>query len=140
MAFRDLVDDLHTRLERRGWPDVRAPYGFVMLAVRDAPMTGTDLALLMGISKQAASKLVESMSDAGLVTRSPGVDDARQRVVQLTDRGRDLLEDVEAVYAELDREWAAVVGEGAVQRLRHDVTAVLLARHDGRLPPIRPGW
>lgn len=140
MAFRDLVDGLHERLAERGWDDVRPSYGFVLLAARETPTTATDLAHLLGVSKQAASKLVDGMVAAGYVRRGDGGPDARHRPVGLTGRGRALLAAVEQVHAELEQEWAAVVGPAGVERVRQDVTSVLLARHDGRLPPVRPGW
>ncbi|MGZ4707056.1 MAG: hypothetical protein ACXWCM_19510, partial [Acidimicrobiales bacterium] len=55
MAYRMQMDGLHDRLRAAGWTDVRPAFGFVLLAARDRPTTGTDLAELMGTSKQAAS-------------------------------------------------------------------------------------
>ena len=46
------------------WHDVRPAYGFVLLAARDGPTSATALAGLMGVSKQAASKLVDAMAAA----------------------------------------------------------------------------
>jgi DNA-binding MarR family transcriptional regulator len=139
IAYRSLVDDLHRALRERGWDDVRPAYGFVLLAARSAPTTSTELAALMGTTKQAASKLVDSMEQAGLVRREQGGADARQRPVALSDRGRRLLAEVEEIHAELERGWATVIGSGGVDRLRADLVAVL-ARPDGTLPPVRPTW
>lgn len=140
MAFRDLLDGLHERLVLKGWLDVRPPYGVVLLAARDRPTTATELAALMGVSKQATSKLVDAMVDAGYVERQVGVDDARQRAVSLTPRGAELLSAVEEIYEELEAEWAAEIGERAVERVRTDLARVLRSRHGGTLPPVRPGW
>ena len=139
IAYRSLVDDLHQSLRERGWDDVRPAYGFVLLAARSAPTTSTELAALMGTTKQAASKLVDSMEQAGLVRRERGDPDARQRPVALSDRGRRLLAEVEDIHAELERGWAAVVGAEAVERLRADLVAVL-AKPDGTMQPVRPTW
>ena len=38
------------------------------------------------------------------------------------------------------REWARVVGAERLEALRADLTAVLRARNDGRLPAVRPTW
>lgn len=138
IAYRSLIDDLHDELRQRKWLDVRPAFGFVLLASADAPTTVTALAALMGTSKQAASKLVDTMEDAGYVRRGAGATDSRQRPVQLTARGRRLLDAVEEIYAELEARWATVIGAGNVERLRSDLTRVLA--DDGALPPVRPTW
>lgn len=140
MAYRMLIDDLHGALRARGWTDVRPAFGFVLLAARSRPTTATELAALMGTTKQAASKLVDTMVAAGYVERTDDVADARQRAVALTRRGRSLLATVEEVYVELERGWAAVIGAARVERLRGDLMRVLTHRHGGELPPVRPTW
>lgn len=140
MAFRSLIDDLHARLAERGWRDIRPPYGFVLLAVRDRPTTATDVRRLLGLTKQAASKVLDAMEAADLVRRRADAGDGRVKLVEITPQGRRLLRDVEAVYAELEAGWAAVVGGERVEALRRDVTGVLRAQNDGELPPIRPTW
>ena len=140
VAYRFLVESLHERLRDRGWTDVRPAFGFALLAARDEPTTVTDLAVLMGTTKQAASKLAASMIDADYL--APGADavDGRQRPLSLTARGRRLLATVEAIYAELEAEWAGVIGTAAIQRIRRDLTRVVVTSHDGALPPVRPTW
>jgi DNA-binding MarR family transcriptional regulator len=140
MAYRVLVDDLHDRLRARGWTDVRPAYGFALLAARDGPTTATDLALLMGTTKQAASKLVAGMVDARYLVPSAGGDDARQRPLRLGDRGRRLLASVEEIYTEIEAEWAEIIGPDGVRCLRRDLARAVRSRHGGELPPIRPTW
>jgi DNA-binding MarR family transcriptional regulator len=136
MAFRTLIDDLHTRLAASGWRDVRPAYGFVLLEARKRSLGVTDVARLMGVTKQAASKLVTAMELAGYL-RQVEVEDARAREVALSTRGRKLLEQVEEIYRELEGEWAEVIGRARVEALREDLTRVLIARH-GSLPAVRP--
>lgn len=140
VAYRYLVDGLHERLREQGWQDVRPAFGFVLLAARDHPTTTTELAALMGTTKQAASKLAATMVDAGYLVPAAGTGDGRQRPLHLSDRGRDLLDAVEAIYEELEAEWAAVIGDRRLERLRDDLTRVVTATHGGVLPAIRPTW
>jgi DNA-binding MarR family transcriptional regulator len=140
MAFRSLIDDLHAQLAERGWRDLRPPYGFVLVAVRDQPTTATDVGRLLGLTKQAASKVLDAMEAADLVRRRAHTEDGRAKLVEITPQGRRLLRDVEAVYAELEAEWAAVIGREHVESLRRDVANVLRTQNDGELPPIRPTW
>ena len=138
IGYRVLVDGMHRRLVERGWSDVRVNYGFVLLAARDGNLRGADAAALLGVSKQAASKLIEGMQDAGYVTRQPHADDDRAKLIRLTERGRTLLAVVEEIYAELESDWAGLIGAAAVESLRGDLTAVLEHGHGGRLPVITP--
>jgi DNA-binding MarR family transcriptional regulator len=138
MAYRQLVVDLHERLVARGWRDVRPHYGYVLLACRDRPTTSGELAVLLGVSKQAASKLVDGMVDASLIRRSRSDDDSRAKPVALTPRGRRLLSVVEEIYAELEADWVAVVGRPAVAAVRSALVTVLMSAHGGALPPVRP--
>ena len=138
MAYRQLIDGLHGRLPEAGFTDVRPSYGFVLLAVRDRSTTIVDLAALLGVSKQAASKLVGAMDDAGYVRRTTAATDARAKNIELAPRGVELLNAVESIYGDLEAEWAATIGEVAVDRLRRDLSSVLLVAHEGRLPEVRP--
>ena len=135
IAYRTLVDGLHERLVERGWPDVRVNYGFVLLAARDGGLRGADIGALLGVSKQAASKLVELG-----ITDAQGTDpvDERAKRVVLTERGVALLAAVEEIYAELESEWAGFLGAGSVEVMRVDLTTVLERTHGGRLPVITP--
>lgn len=140
MAYRLLIDGLHERLAERGWTDVRPPYGFVLLAVRRGPVTGTDVAALMGMTKQAASQLVDAMEGAGYLSRVVSETDRRVRVLTLSDRGARLLADVEEVYADIEGEWARQAGDHGLRAVRDALSTVVRSANDGVLPAVRPTW
>ena len=137
MAYRLLVDQLHERLAARGWTDVRPAFGFVLLALRGGPALLRDLPVVLGTSKQAASKLVDAMVEAGYVERMAHQGDARAKRVQLSHRGHELLAAVEEIYAELEAGWARQIGESRLAHLRGDLEAVLRAANGGELPAVR---
>jgi DNA-binding MarR family transcriptional regulator len=137
MGYRRLVDGLHEELPRRGWSDVRPAFGFVLLALREQPASLRDLPATLGTSKQAVSKLVDAMVAAGYVQRGTDPRDARATLVQLSAHGRQLLAAVEEVYADLEREWTAVLGTERLAGLRADLTTVLTSTTGGRLPSVR---
>ena len=140
IAYRSLVDGLHERLREQGWTDVRPAFGFVLLAARGGPTTSTELAILMGTTKQAASKLVDTMTAAGYVRRATPAGDARRRPVELTPRGDELLTAVEVIYADLEAAWAATLGDGRLELIRTDLVKVLAGDDGKSLPPVRPTW
>ncbi|MGZ7022185.1 MAG: MarR family winged helix-turn-helix transcriptional regulator [Ilumatobacteraceae bacterium] len=138
MAYRLLIDELHSRLPAKGWTDVRPSYGFVLLAARGRSTSTVELARLLGVSKQAASKLVGAMEEAGYLRRSAAERDGRMHSIELADRGEQLLVAVEGIYAELEAGWSSVIGDKEVERLRRDLSTVLRAANDGQLPKVRP--
>ncbi|MFC0531931.1 MarR family winged helix-turn-helix transcriptional regulator [Phytohabitans kaempferiae] len=82
-----------------GLPDYRPRFSPPVRAlVAAGPMSIRDLAAAVGVTHSAASQTVAQMSRAGLVTLTPGTD-ARQRIVTLTDRARELLPTIEAEWA-----------------------------------------
>ena len=139
IAYRQLITDLHAELARRGWTDVRPAYGFALLALREGPLSSGELGVLMGMTKQASSKLVEALVDAGYARRGESIGDARVRPVELTDRGRDLQRTAERIYTELEDRWADVIGRDRLAALRADLITVT-SDEAGELPPVRPLW
>jgi DNA-binding MarR family transcriptional regulator len=140
MAYRSLVDELHERLRQRGWTDLRPAFGFALLAAREDHITATGLAALMGMTKQAASKLAAELVAAGYLAYVAETDDARVRPLRLTAKGTRLLTTVEKIYDELDAEWAAVLGRRRLETLRADLTRAVTTSTGGELPAIRPVW
>jgi DNA-binding MarR family transcriptional regulator len=138
MSYRWFLDEVHARLAARGWQGVRPAYGFVLLAVRDTALTPTELAARLAVTKQAASKLADAMVADGLLERSPDESDGRQRRLTLSARGRQLLVEVEQSYAELEQQWAEVIGRVALEQTRRRVTTAVVAVSGGALPGLRP--
>ena len=138
LAYNWMIDSLHERLRSKGWDDVRPAFGFHLLALRDAPLTTTELAARLGVSKQAVSKLAEVMIDQALLERTRHESDGRQWLLTLAPRGHALLADVELIYADLEAEWAAIIGTTALGQTRTRLATVLATLHGGSLPTIRP--
>ncbi|MEV8515795.1 MarR family transcriptional regulator [Dactylosporangium sp. NPDC051484] len=139
MAGRLLVEQLHERLARRGWRDVPPSAGYVLLAARGGPTTGGQLAQLMRVSKQAASKALDQLEQRGFVERGALAEDGRVKTVALTPLGRDLLVAVEEIYVELEEEWTGVIGPEVVETIRDSLTRILMESYGGSLPAIGPG-
>jgi DNA-binding MarR family transcriptional regulator len=95
---------------------------------------------LMGMTKQAASKLVDAMVSGGYIQRGSDPQDGRQRPVSLTGRGEELLSAVEQIYAELEDGWAELIGPSQLDRMRRDLMRILSDPGQDQLPPVRPPW
>ena len=140
MAFNYFMGELHARLRERGYGDVRPAFGFVLLAAREHGTTAKEIAELMGMTKQAAAKLVEAMVSARYLARRASPTDARVVLLELTAKGEALLATVEDIYADLEGNWAETLGVRGLTSMRRDLTRALQATHGGELPAIRPTW
>jgi DNA-binding MarR family transcriptional regulator len=138
MSYRTIIDDLHGALREEGWTDVRENYGYVLLNVRNDSVTVTDLAGLLGVTKQATSKLLDAMEAGGYVVRGGADGDGRAKLVSIAPRGLDLLAVVEKIYERIEASWADVIGERALAQTRDRLELVLHNRFGNDLPRLRP--
>ncbi|HMM94800.1 MAG: MarR family transcriptional regulator [Micrococcales bacterium] len=112
-------------LHDAGYPGVRAGHGYVVqVLLRDSPTVG-ELALELGVSQQAVSKTVGELERLGHVTRRPAPEDARVRRIELTDRGRGLVEETRARRAALVDRVRAAVGSEPLEAASRALVALL---------------
>jgi DNA-binding MarR family transcriptional regulator len=137
LGFRVLIDELHEQLAREGHRDVRPMHGFVLQAIGRDGTTAAELGRRLGTSKQAAAKTIDGLERLGYVERTSDPDDARRKIVRLTDRGGDCLVRSARIFDELRSRWAATLGDERLRALEADlrkVTPTDLFRLD------LPGW
>jgi DNA-binding MarR family transcriptional regulator len=140
-SFRAMVDELHRRLETLGFDDVRPAHGFVFVRLAPDGATGNELAEHLGVSKQAASQMVDYLEEHGYVARRPHPGDGRGKLVVLTERGWACIRAVEAIFADLERRAAEVVGAERLELLRADLHRLVCTLGDGAPPRrLRPVW
>ncbi len=91
------------RFAERGFPEVRASYGSVLVPLfeRDGLRLG-ELAAAARLSKQAMTGLVQRCEADGLVERERDAADGRAFVIRLTARGQAFQAVAEGVQAELE--------------------------------------
>jgi DNA-binding MarR family transcriptional regulator len=128
-AFRSLVDDLNDELARRGHPGVRPVHGFALQALGRDGATASELAVLLGVSKQAAGKTVDGLAALGYVERTTDPGDARRRTVVVTAAGQEVLRLSAEIFERLRAEREQQVGsarmretEEALRRLDRGTT------------------
>lgn len=136
-AFRDLVDEVHSELARRGHPDVRPVHGFALQAVGAGGATAGELGARLGVSKQAAGKTVDGLVGQGYVARAVDPADARRKIVTLTARGRELLDLSGTIFERLRHERAERIG---TERWRELEAALRLLTASGPGPLDAHDW
>jgi MarR family transcriptional regulator, organic hydroperoxide resistance regulator len=110
-ASQRFNDRLVERFAERGFPDVRASYGSVLVPLfeRDGLRLG-ELAAVSRLSKQAMTGLVKLCEQDGLVVRERDVDDGRAFRVSLSARGHRFHVVADDVLHELDEELMRSLG------------------------------
>ncbi|MCX4760901.1 MarR family winged helix-turn-helix transcriptional regulator [Streptomyces sp. NBC_01275] len=132
-AAGGLTQRINDGVVARGF-ELRPAHGFAFARLAPGDATVTDLAVHLGVTKQAASQLVDELVRKGYVERRPHPGDARARLVVLTERGWDCTRAAEEVAGEVVRAWADVLGEGEVRVLRDCLMRI------APYGPIRPAW
>lgn len=136
-----MADEVQRRLAGDGLDDLRFADGVVFQHLVDGPLTIGALADRLGVTQQAASKSVADLERRGYVARRPDPDDARARLVALTERGDAAIDGGrrhrEAVAAELAARLGRRRVEGA-RRVLVDVVRDLGAETAVRGRRVRP--
>jgi DNA-binding MarR family transcriptional regulator len=88
----------------------------------------TELAERLGVTKQAASQLVDDLEQLGVLARVPDPDDARARRVIFTELGRQGLLEGLSVLRNMERELARKIGDKSMAALRAALLDILAAR------------
>lgn len=78
-----------------------------------------------GISKQAASKLVDTLVIRGYVERGTDSEDRRRLTLELTERGREAADIGWAATDRVDAELEEAVGAAAIAQMRETVGALV---------------
>ena len=129
-----LVEGIDSGTRRRGFDDVRPSHGFAFSRIAIGNATIADVASHLGVTKQAASQLVEHLVSAGYVAREPHPNDARAWLLTLTDRGEACTRAAVAAAEETVQAWRKTTGGGPVRALRESLSEL------AEPGPLRPVW
>jgi DNA-binding MarR family transcriptional regulator len=122
-ATREVADRLNAAVGRAGIEDMRAPFGFVIRALAEAPLELTALSERLGVTKQAAIKVVDEMEARGFLTREPHPTDRRAKLLTLTERGHAIRAAALAESHRMEAELRAAVGDADVAAFRRVLSA-----------------
>ena len=140
---RPLADRMVAGHAAAGFHEVRPPHGFVLRALAGGGLTLTALAERLGVTKQAALKVVDDMEARGLVARVPSPEDRRAKLLTLTPRGEAARAAALQTSAAIERELREDLGDDAVDAARA-VLMRFVERHGGLEDALvrraRPVW
>jgi DNA-binding MarR family transcriptional regulator len=131
-----LADDFQQRTLRkcqlRGHRKFRSSHSTVIHNLDPVGLSLGDLAGRIGISQQAAGKIVRDLERAGYVERELDLRDKRSRIIRLSTAGAALQRDIADALREVSGEYRAVLGSEPMalfeQQLQKAIDA-LAAKH-----------
>ena len=124
LASQEFVRELRAAVAKQGFDDQGRSDGYVFRALGARPMTTSELADQLEISKQGAAQIVDDMERRGLVERHPDPSDGRARLLHLSERGRAALTVARRFHQRFERKLVAEHGADAVATLRELLTAI----------------
>ena len=114
---RQWKTEFEVEMLRRGYPWVAEARGGVIGHLRPGGRPQSELAGLLGVSKQAVQQFVDELVAEGAVERVVDPKDARGRIVRLTARGVAFIEEGNAVKREIEKRYARRIGKARLDAL-----------------------
>jgi DNA-binding MarR family transcriptional regulator len=112
------------QMQAAGFGDVRESHGFLIQHLLRGPHSVGELSGLLGITQQAVSKSVAELTSAGYL-ESSARQDARVRLVQLSERGHACVRCSRKLRQKLERRLQQVVGKRRMQQTQQVLVAAL---------------
>ncbi|HWM75143.1 MAG TPA: MarR family winged helix-turn-helix transcriptional regulator [Nocardioides sp.] len=123
-AFVALNDLVIVRLAERGHSAVRPAHGAVFQFLDDSGSTVSVLAQRAQMTKQGMAQLVLHLERHDYVVRVPDPDDGRAKLVQPTERGREVFRIAQELVPEIEHLVVDVIGTERARALREDLEAL----------------
>jgi len=101
---------MHTLQEQCGHDNLRLGFSPYIALIGDGDKRLTDLAGILGISRQACNQAVKQVEAAGYLERAADPVDGRAKRLTLSPRGIKLRRDGLRIVAQLDQQFADIVG------------------------------
>ena len=127
---RQMADELHDRLDKLGYEEIRPAHGCVFGNMRPHGVRLTDIAERSRITKQSVGEIVSNLEELGYVERIPDPEDKRAKLVRLTPRGQEAQTAARAILTDIEAEWCERIGKKKVADLRAALEELSL------LPPL----
>ncbi|MDC0744922.1 MarR family winged helix-turn-helix transcriptional regulator [Polyangium mundeleinium] len=112
-------------LRAAGHPDLRMSHGLVFQHLLALDRTISELAKLLGVTQQAASKSAAELESLGYLTRVADPADARVRRLRLSARAHDAITCARAARARIDRTLAKQLGKERLASTRQALAEIL---------------
>ncbi|MEU6219773.1 MarR family winged helix-turn-helix transcriptional regulator [Streptomyces sp. NPDC047022] len=130
----ELTQRINEGVVARGFGGMRPAHGFAFARLAPSGATVTELASHLGVTKQAASQLVDEIVRKGFAERRPHPGDARARLIVLTERGWACTRAAEEAAVEAVRPWTDLLGEAEIRSFQRQLLRI------APYGPVKPAW
>lgn len=117
-SFRFLSDLASEQLREKGYDTFRLGHLISLIHIDVEGSTINELAALSGITKQAVSKIVKELADAGYVRTEKHPGDARSVVVTISDKGAQFMLDWKECTFVIDERFRSILGAERLELLK----------------------
>lgn len=128
-----LVEAIQAGVAARGFTGLRPAHGFTFARLAPDGASIAEIGEHLGVTKQAASQLVDELLKRGYVASGPHPRDARAKLITLTDLGWACTRAADAAALDAVKGWADMLGPERVGELVADLARVA---RPGRLRPL----
>ena len=129
-ARRTYGSEVTEALAEEGCDDMPRNGSYVIGAIARTGASLSQIISGLGVSKQAAGQLVDTLVTRGYLTRAADPDDRRRLTITLTDRGLAAAEVIRTAVERVDASVLGRVGPEYVAHTRATLAALIEARHD----------
>jgi DNA-binding MarR family transcriptional regulator len=116
-------EGLQNYLRLKGWPAVTRPQSMVMLGVVLGVTRPSDIARMLGVSRQAVHITINAMVEIGLLELADDPDDRRSKIVVISRQGQKMREHAREATTLMTEELARRIGPQALEALRAALAA-----------------
>ena len=121
---------IRERLARAGYDDLPRNAPYVLGGMANHGVPSSQLVRELGVSKQAAGQLVDTLVLRGYLERRADPDDRRRITVELTERGTAAAAEVRAAIGEVDERLAGMLTDAQLRGLRAGLVALTAIREE----------
>lgn len=122
-AFTWLDESLRNYLREQGWQSVTRPQAMVMMAVVRGVRRPSEIARILGVSRQAVHTTIIGMARLGLLELASDPDDGRSKIVVITEHGRGVSEHARAATQAMAKELEHRIGLSNLEALLRALAA-----------------
>jgi len=112
-------------LAQAGFDDIPRNGSYVLAAIARSGAPLGEVIKQLGVSKQAAGHLVDTLVTRGYLDRAVNPDDRRRLTITLTDRGRAAAHVISTAVDRVDHQLVARVGAESVARTRATLASLI---------------
>jgi DNA-binding MarR family transcriptional regulator len=123
---KSLEAEFFRRLAEAGHSMLRMPHTMLLERLPPDGARLSELASLLGMSKQAAGEIVDDLESAGYVRRVADPADRRAKIVVANSKGTAAFGEVFAVLSAMDEDFASIVGSQRYDDARSAIVQLII--------------